>query len=125
MSTANPQEISSMHLGPKMEFILRVYQMSEEENALDFERDRAMFKSGAMSERDFRNRSYARGVARYDRARDDATGPPWPRQWNGGRNLQRHGIFDVRNFPKRQRPQLHIVKSNDDDQGTQDPENPG
>jgi DNA-directed RNA polymerase subunit RPC12/RpoP len=26
---------------------------------------------------------------------------------------------------QRQRPQLHIIKSNDDDQGTQDPENPG
>ena len=97
MSTANPQEISSMNLGPKMEFIVRVYQMTEEENALDLERDRAMLKSGAISERDFRNRSCTRDVARYYRARDDAAGPPWPRQWSGRHRLQRYG-FDFRNF---------------------------
>ena len=41
MSTAKSQEISSMNLGPKMEFILRVYQMTEAKNAVDLERDRA------------------------------------------------------------------------------------
>jgi hypothetical protein len=66
-----------MNLGPKMEFILRVYQMTEAENEFDLERDRAMLKFGAISERDFQNRSCTRNVARYYRARDDAAGPPW------------------------------------------------
>jgi hypothetical protein len=79
-----------------MEFILRVYQMTEAENAVDLERDRAMLKSGAISDRDFRNRSCTRDVARYYRARDDAAGPPWPRQWSGRHRLQRYG--DFRNF---------------------------
>ena len=150
MSTANPQEISSMNLGPKMGFIVRVYQMTEAENELDLERDRAMLKSGAISDRDFRNRSCTRDVARYYRARDDAAGPPWPRQWSGRHRLQEArnrqdyaqvlskdairaevvAVLREMGMPappsrKRQRPQLHIVKSNDDDQGTQDPENPG
>jgi len=90
----------------------------------------------------FRNRACTRDVPRYYRARDDAAGPPW-RQWSG-----RHRLQEARNRQdcakvlskdairaevvavlremdmlappsrQRQRPQLHIVKSNDDDQGT-------
>ena len=41
-------------LGPKMAFILRVYNMSEAENTEDKERDREMVKAGVMSEREFR-----------------------------------------------------------------------
>jgi hypothetical protein len=86
-----------MNIGPKMTFILRVYQMSEVENAEDIERDRAIFQSGGISKRDFELRDRTREVARYYRHRDDAAGPPWPRQWNGRRKRQpqRPNIFDI------------------------------
>ena len=48
-----------MKIGPKMAFILRVYQMTEAENAEDIEHDREMVRAGLMSERD-----YASGAAR-------------------------------------------------------------
>jgi hypothetical protein len=71
MSTFN------MGLGPKMAFILRVYRMSEAENAEDIEHDRQMVRAGVMSEREFWKRSSTRGVARNIRTRDD--GGSWPR----------------------------------------------
>ena len=40
-----------MKIGPKMAFILRVYQMTEAENAEDIEHDREMVRAGLMSER--------------------------------------------------------------------------
>jgi hypothetical protein len=46
-------EASSMNIGPKMAFILSVYQMTESENAEDFEHDREMVRAGVMSERSF------------------------------------------------------------------------
>jgi len=48
-----------MKIGPKMAFILRVYQMTEAENAEDIEHDREMVRAGLMSERD-----HASGAAR-------------------------------------------------------------
>jgi hypothetical protein len=47
-------------LGPKMAFILRVYNMSEAENQEDIEYDREMVRAGTMSEREFWKRSSAR-----------------------------------------------------------------
>jgi hypothetical protein len=38
-------------IGPKMSFILRVYYMSEAENAEDIEHDRQMVQAGVMSEK--------------------------------------------------------------------------
>ena len=66
-----------MGLGPKMAFILRVYRMSEAENAEDIEHDRQMVRAGVMSEREFWKRSSTRGQARNIRTRDD--GGSWPR----------------------------------------------
>ena len=67
----------NMGLGPKMAFILRVYRMSEAENAEDIEHDRQMLRAGVMSEREFWKRSSTRHVARNIRKRDD--GGSWPR----------------------------------------------
>jgi hypothetical protein len=64
-------------LGPKMAFILRVYKMSEAENAEDVEHDREAVRAGVMSEREFWKRSSTREVARNIRRRDD--GGLWPR----------------------------------------------
>jgi hypothetical protein len=66
-----------MHLGPKMAFILRVYQMTEAENAEDIERDREMVRAGLMSERTYDKRRCTRDVARNIRRRDDEG--RWPR----------------------------------------------
>lgn len=66
-----------MNIGPKMAFILRVYQMTESENAEDHKHDREMVHAGVMSEREFWKRSSTRSVARNIRRRDD-TGR-WPR----------------------------------------------
>src|SRR5260370_42421210 len=96
---ATHPELGSLNAEPKMQFSLGGFEMPEVENELALERDRALLKSGAISDRDFRNRACTRDVARYYRARDDAAGPPWPRQWSGRHRLQRYGIFDVRNFP--------------------------
>jgi hypothetical protein len=41
-----------MNIGPKMAFILRVYQMTDAENAQDEEHDLEMVKAGLMSERE-------------------------------------------------------------------------
>jgi hypothetical protein len=68
---------SDAAIGPKMSFILRVYYMSEAENAEDIEHDRQMVQAGVMSEREFWKRSSTRDVARNIRKRDD-TGR-WPR----------------------------------------------
>jgi hypothetical protein len=70
-------EASIMHIGPKMTFILSIYQMTENENAQDFEDDRAMFRAGVMSERTVFKRCGARSIARRIR-RHDETGS-WPR----------------------------------------------
>jgi hypothetical protein len=64
-------------IGSKMAFILRVYQMSEAENAADIEHDKQMVNAGAMSLREFSKRSATRDVARNIRRRDDASN--WPR----------------------------------------------
>ena len=64
-------------IGPKMSFILRVYHMSEAENAQDIEHDRQMVQAGVMSEREFWKRSSTRDVARNIRRRDD--NGSWPR----------------------------------------------
>jgi len=66
-----------MNIGPKMAFILRVYQMTDAENAEDEEHDREMVKAGLMSKREFWKRSATRDVARKIRQRDN-TGN-WPR----------------------------------------------
>jgi hypothetical protein len=66
-----------MKIGPKMAFILRVYQMTEAEDAQDDEHDRQMVSAGVMSERDFWKRSSTREVARNIRRRDN--GGRWPR----------------------------------------------
>ena len=77
--------------------ILRVYRMSEAENAEDIEHDRQMVNAGVMSEREFWKRSSTREVARNIRRRDN--GGRWPRDdarlniaavrmssaWTGGR----------------------------------------
>src|SRR6516165_1425617 len=66
-----------MKIGPKMAFILRVYQMTEAENAEDIEHDREMVRAGLMSERDYDKRRCTRDVARKIRHRDDLSN--WPR----------------------------------------------
>jgi hypothetical protein len=71
-----------MNLGPKMEFILRVYEMTEAENSEDIERDKQMIEAGTMSAREFCKRSSTRGMARNIRRRDDASA--WPRDVNTG-----------------------------------------
>jgi hypothetical protein len=73
-------------LGPKMAFLLRVYRMTEAENQADRVRDEQLMRAGEISERDLRNRRALRGMARIFRARDDASGPPWPKTWRGGRD---------------------------------------
>ena len=80
----------NMGLGPKMAFILRVYRMSEAENAEDIEHDRQMVNAGVMSEREFWKRSSTREVARNIRRRDN--GGRWPRddaraKYRGGPNV--------------------------------------
>lgn len=70
-----------MSLGPKMAFILRVYEMSEAENAADAERDLERVRAGAMSKRELRDQDCTRRWARGIRARDDAAGPAWPHTW--------------------------------------------
>jgi len=70
----NPE--GGMKLGPKMEFILRVYQMTEAENAEDIERDKQMVTAGTMSSREFWKRSSTRYVARNIRRRDEQGS--WP-----------------------------------------------
>ena len=69
-----------MKIGPKMAFILRVYQMTEAENAEDIERDREMVRAGGMSERTYYKRRSTRDVARKIRRRDDLSN--WPRDVN-------------------------------------------
>ena len=69
-----------MKFGPKMAFILRVYQMTEAENAEDVERDREMVRAGRMSERELWKRISTRGLARNIRRRDDLSN--WPRDVN-------------------------------------------
>jgi hypothetical protein len=66
-----------MKIGPKMAFILRIYQMTEAEHAEDVEHDREMVRAGVMSDREYRKRSSTRSVARNIRRRDD--GGSWPR----------------------------------------------
>ncbi len=68
------------NIGPKMEFVLRVYQMTEAENTADEERDREMCADGCMSRREFMKRISTRSVARRLRHRDDAGN--WPRDPN-------------------------------------------
>src|SRR5262249_7474136 len=46
-------EASSMNIRPKMGFILRVYQMTESENAEDIEYDRELVRAGVMSARTY------------------------------------------------------------------------
>jgi predicted RecB family endonuclease len=70
-------EASRMNIGPKMAFILRVYQMTESENAEDIEHDREMVRAGVMSARTYDKRRCTRDIARRNRRRDD-TGR-WPR----------------------------------------------
>ena len=53
-----------MKIGPKMAFILRVYQMTDAENAEDVERDREMVAAGLMSQREYDKRMPTRDVAR-------------------------------------------------------------
>ena len=69
-----------MKIGPKMAFILRVYQMTEAENAEDIEHVREMVRAGLMSERDYDKRRCTRDVARKVRHRDDLSN--WPRDVN-------------------------------------------
>ena len=69
-----------MKIGPKMAFILRVYQMTEAENAEDIEHVREMVRAGLMSERDYDKRRCTRDVARKIRHRDDLSN--WPRDVN-------------------------------------------
>jgi len=66
-----------MNIGPKMAFILRVYHMTESENAEDIEHDRQMVRVGVMSQRTYYKRCCTRDVARNIRRRDDTGG--WPR----------------------------------------------
>jgi hypothetical protein len=66
-----------MNIGPKMAFILRVYQMTDAENAQDEEHDLEMVKAGLMSERERWKRIHTRSEARKIRQRDDAGN--WPR----------------------------------------------
>jgi hypothetical protein len=54
-----------MNIGPKMAFILRVYQMTESENAEDIEHDREMVRAGVMSEREYWKRSSTRDVSQH------------------------------------------------------------
>ena len=80
----------NMGLGPKMAFILRVYRMSEAENAEDIEHDRQTVRAGVMSEREFWKRSSTRHAARKIRRRDDKG--RWPRddarpKYYGGPNV--------------------------------------
>ena len=69
-----------MKIGPKMAFILRVYRMTDAENAENVERDREMVAAGLMSERDYDKRRCTRDVARKIRDRDDLSN--WPRDVN-------------------------------------------
>jgi hypothetical protein len=64
-------------IGPKMSFILRVYQMSEAENAEDIEHDKQMVCAGLMSVRECDKRRCTRDVARNIRRRDEQSS--WPR----------------------------------------------
>jgi hypothetical protein len=80
----------NMGLGPKMAFILRVYRMSEAENAEDIEHDRQMVRAGVMSERTYDKRCCTRDLARRLRRRDDKG--RWPRddarpKYRGGPNV--------------------------------------
>jgi hypothetical protein len=79
-------------LGPKMAFILRVYNMSEAENAEDKEHDHEMVKAGVMSEREFWKRCSTRYVARRIRRRDD--GGSWPRDDRKGATLLMQKLLD-------------------------------
>ena len=60
-----------------MAFMLRVYQMTEAENAEDEEHDREMVCAGLMSQRTSNKRRCTRDLARNIRRRDD--GGRWPR----------------------------------------------
>ena len=62
-----------MKIGPKMAFILRVYQMTDAENAEDVERDREMVAAGLMSQREYDKRMPTRDVARRIRQRDNTS----------------------------------------------------
>jgi hypothetical protein len=66
-----------MNIGPKMAFILRVYQMTDAESAEDEEHDREMVKAGLMSERERWKRMHTRDLARKIRQRDNTSN--WPR----------------------------------------------
>ena len=67
-----------MTIGPKMAFILRVYHMTDAENAEDVERDHEMVAAGLMSQREFDKRIPTRDLARRIRQRDNTPGA-WPR----------------------------------------------
>jgi hypothetical protein len=67
-----------MSIGPKMTFILRIYQMTGAEAADDADRDRDMVRAGKMSEREYSKRASTRHLARAIRKRDEAPGA-WPR----------------------------------------------
>jgi hypothetical protein len=55
-----------------MSFILRIYQMSEAENAVDFEHDRKLREAELINAKEFYRRCAARRFARRQRRDDDA-----------------------------------------------------
>jgi len=70
------KEASSMKIGPKMAFILRVYHMTEAENAEEIEHDREMVRIGRMSQSAFYKQCSTRSIARRIRHCDDLSDRP-------------------------------------------------
>ena len=66
-----------MPIGSKMAFILRVYQMTDDEAAAEQRHELEMAEAGVMSWREFWKRSATRDVARKIRQRDNTSN--WPR----------------------------------------------
>jgi hypothetical protein len=69
-----------MNLGPKMAYILRIYQMTDYEAEAEERHNREMAETGSMNEREFLKRSATHSVARKIRKRDDTSN--WPRDVN-------------------------------------------
>jgi hypothetical protein len=86
----------TMKIGAKMAFILRVYQMTDAENAEDIERDRELMRAGLMSATEFSKRGCTRNVARKIRLRDNHGGTEWPRATRKGSPVSIGGVYGQR-----------------------------
>jgi hypothetical protein len=78
-----------MNIGPKMAFILPVYQMTEAQNAENIEHDLMTLKSGTMTESEFWKRTSTRSIARGLHHRDDAGNLPRNPNLSGGSHGRR------------------------------------